>query len=224
MTTPTLNTPNQELRTCEICNRTFRRRSTQRPGRTCTADCRKELQRREGRKTPQVNSPDPLLNERRAKALTMRNAGATWERVAQALGVSVGQAQKDVARAIKLWVRVPADQMVERQRAVLLDLMRVEYPAAMDPSSSRHYAAVDRVLEILRDERKLFGLDAPQKISLGISEEEFAARASELLAVTGDRPLRELAGQQLAIVDAEVVEDPSVQAVAEEPEEPWSNL
>lgn len=208
----TVTDPDREVRTCEICGRTFRRRSNARPGRTCTADCRKELQRREGARQPMVMAPDPRLNERRAKALTMRNAGATWDRVAEALGVSVFQAQKDVAKAIKMWVKVPADQMVTRQRAILLDIMRVEYPAALDPNSPRHYQAISTVLEVLRDERKLFGLDRPTRIELGVSEEEFAARAAELLKVTGDRPLRELVGE---VVDAEVVS---------EPPEDWSNL
>lgn len=154
-------------------------------------------------------------NERRAKALTMRNAGATYERIADQLGIPVHRVQSDVSYAIRNWVRVPAEQMVDRQRAIFLDILRVEYPAAMDPSSPRHYQALDRVLEVLRDERKLFGLDAPQKISLGISEQEFAERAAELLKVTGTRPLLELAGQQEDVVDAQVVEVE---------EERWSNL
>lgn len=152
-------------------------------------------------------------NERRAKATTMRNAGATWASIAKALGISQMQAQRDVAWVMKHWVKIPAEQMVEKQRAIMLDLLRVEYPAALDPSSPRHYPAMDRVLEIMRDERKLFGLDRPTKVELGISTEEFAARARELLKVTGDRPLRELAGEP--VVDAEVVET--------DPEE-WSNL
>lgn len=143
----------------------------------------------------------------------MRNAGATYERIAQQLGVSTQTVQSDISYAMRNWVKVPAEQMVERQRAIMLDILRVEYPAAMDPSSPRHYPAVDRVLEVLRDERKLFGLDRPTRVELGISEEEFAARAAELLKITGDAPLRELA--RVEPLEAEVIA---------EDDSSWSNI
>jgi hypothetical protein len=155
-------------------------------------------------------------DERAAKALTMRNAGATFQRIGDQLGISEQMARNDVSRAIKEWVRVPAEQMVDRQRAILNDIVRVEYSAAMDPSSPRHYQAQAKILEALEHEAKLHGLYAPQKVSLGISEQEFARQAAELLKVTGPAPLLELAATE--VVEAEVVE------AVEDDEEPWSNL
>jgi hypothetical protein len=159
--------------------------------------------------------PDPKIAERRQRVVTMRNAGASWDRIAEQLGIAVRMAQSDVDYVMKNLIRIPADQMVQRQRAILLDIIRVEYPAAMDPTSPRHYPALEKVLEVLRDERKLFGLDRPTRVELGISEDEFAARAAELLKITGPAPLAELAsGAKDEVVDAEVVEAP----------DSWSNL
>lgn len=144
----------------------------------------------------------------------MRNAGATYARIAEQLGISEQQVKNDITRAIKEWVRVPAEQMVDRQRAILLDIMRVEYPAAMDVNSPRHYQAQEKVLEVLAHEAKLHGLYAPTKVNFGISEAEFARQAAELLQVTGTRPLLEL---------ARVDEPVEVEVVSDE-EGGWSNL
>ena len=144
-------------------------------------------------------------NERAAKALTMRNAGATYTRIAEQLNISEQMARNDVSRAIKEWVKVPAGEMVNRQRAILLDITRVEMPAALDPSSPRHYEAQSKILQVLEHEAKLFGLYAPAKVSLGITEQEFAAQAAELLKITGPGPLLELVGRP-GVVDAEVIE------------------
>ena len=145
------------------------------------------------------------------KALTMRNAGATFPRIADQLGVSERQARNDVRKAIAEVVQLPVDQMVERQRAILLDITRVNYPAAM--SGDRDAQAV--LLRVLEHEAKLYGLYAPARVNVGISESEFAAQAAELLAALGTEPLRELAGEPL---DVEVL-DPT-----EDPPSDWSNL
>ena len=145
---------------------------------------------------------DGQVWERRAKALTMRNAGATFPRIAEQLGISEAQARKDVRKMIAEVVQLPVDQMVERQRAILLDITRVNYPAAM--GGDREAQAV--LLRVLEHEAKLYGLYAPTRVSVGISESEFANQAAELLAALGTEPLRELAGSSYEPLDAEVVE------------------
>ena len=153
---------------------------------------------------------DSAIWERRMKSLTMRNAGATFPRIAEQLGISEKLARIDVRKAIAEVVRLPVDQMVDRQRAILLDITRVNYPAAM--SGDREAQAV--LLRVLEHEAKLYGLYAPARVNVGISESEFASQAAELLAVLGTDPLRELAGEPP--IDVELVEpgDPS----------DWSNL
>jgi DNA-binding Lrp family transcriptional regulator len=179
-------------------------------------------EKRDNRREPRLSKAE--RDERAAKALRLRNAQATFGQIADQLGISEQQARNDVGRAIREWVRVPAEQMVSRQQSVLMSILQTEYPDAVNRSltPAQRHAAQDKILEVLRDERKLHGLDAPQKVTLGISEEEFARQAAELLQITGAAPLlaltrdaqseaAELAGQ--AVIDAEVEE-----------EEPWSNL
>ena len=145
------------------------------------------------------------------KALTMRNAGATFPKIAEALGISEKAARMDVRKAIAEVVRLPVDQMVERQRAILLDITRVNYPAAM--GGDREAQAV--LLRVLEHEAKLYGLHAPTRVNVGISEQEFASQAAELLAALGTEPLRELAGAPAPpTLEAEVVDDDTG----------WSNL
>lgn len=157
--------------------------------------------------------PDSAIWERRMKALTMRNAGATWPKIAEALGVSERQVRMDVRKAIAEVVRLPVDQMVDRQRSILLDITRVNYPAAI--SGDRDAQAM--LLRVLEHEAKLYGLHAPARVNVGIAENEFGALAAELLSALGTAPLRELAGHP-APVDAEVVDLPP--ELADE----WSNL
>ena len=160
-----------------------------------------------------ANAPlpeDSTIWERRMKALTMRNAGATFARIAEQLGVSEPQVRKDIRIAIRDIVQIPVDQMVDRQRSILLDITRVNYPAAM--SGDREAQAM--LLRVLEHEAKLYGLYAPTRVNVGISETEFAAQAAELLAALGTEPLRELAGQPPAI-EAEVITHDTTD---------WSNL
>jgi hypothetical protein len=63
----------------------------------------------------------------------------------------------------------------------------------------------------------LFGLDAPQRLAVGISETEFAQQAVELLKVTGPGPLLELV--RAAPIDGEVI----AEAGESEPDG-WSNI
>lgn len=160
-----------------------------------------------------ANAPlpeDSTIWERRMKALTMRNAGATFARIAEQLGVSEPQVRKDIRIAIRDIVQIPVDQMVDRQRSILLDITRVNYPAAM--SGDREAQAM--LLRVLEHEAKLYGLYAPTRVNVGISETEFAAQAAELLAALGTEPLRELAGQPPPI-EAEVITHDTTD---------WSNL
>ena len=158
---------------------------------------------------------DAALWERRLKALTMRNAGATFPRIAEQLGVSVKTARVDVRKAIAEIVHLPVDQMVDRQRAILLDITRVNYPAAM--SGDREAQQV--LLRVLEHEARLYGLYAPARVNVGISESEFASQAAELLQVLGTEPLRELAGEPpLPPLDAELAE------ATDNATEGWANL
>jgi len=144
--------------------------------------------------------------ERGYKALTMRNAGATWAKIAANFDVSPQQIRYDVRRVMREIVKVPVDEMVARQRAILLDITRVNYPAALGGDAS----AQAMLMKVLEHEAKLYGLYAPTRVQVGISESEFAAQAAELLEALGTEPLRALAGEALPVVEGEVLDDGSV--------------
>lgn len=141
--------------------------------------------------------------EKRMHALTMRNMGAVYPAIAQALGVSEDTARNYVQIAIREIVTVPVDQMVDRQRAILLDITRQNYPTAMSPTANLDdkLACQSMLLRVLEHEAKLYGLNAPTRINVGISEQQFGAQAADLLKIVGMRPLQELAGLPAGFVE-----------------------
>jgi predicted transcriptional regulator len=179
---------------------------------------------------------DATVWDKRMKALTLRNAGATYARIGIELGVTEIRAREYVKVATREIVAIPVDQMVERQRAILLDITRVNYSPALKGDKE----AQGVILRALEHEAKLYGLYAPTRVNVGVSETEFARQAAELLAVIGPEPLKELAGvmhQQVAaaspaeaavdeaITDAEVIsveeDDPDIE---DDDGADWSNL
>lgn len=171
---------------------------------------------------------DASVWDRKMRALTLRNAGATYARIAETLNITEIRARKDVQQAIKEVVRLPVDQMVDRQRAILLDITRRNYQAAMD--GDREAQGV--IIRCLEHEAKLYGLYAPARVAIGISEAEFGQQAADLLQLVGTAPLAELAG--LPTEGTQIAEalrprpkaDPSGSDVlaVEVLEEPWSNI
>lgn len=180
-----------------------------------------------------VPAEDATIWDRRMRALTLRNAGATYAKIAQTLQISQERARQDVNRAIKEVVKLPVDQMVDRQRAILLDITRRNYTAALD--GDREAQGV--IIRCLEHEAKLYGLYAPARVSIGISEAEFGQQAADLLKLVGTGPLAELAGTSTSPDIAEALkphaapekdESPKSDDVIEgeviEDDEPWSNI
>ncbi len=132
---------------------------------------------------------DETVLERRARALTLRNAGATFRQIADKTGVSPTQARKDIEVALREVVAESAESMIARQRAVLHDIVRANYAAA----ASGDIDAARVILSTLEREAKLFGLDAPTRVNVGVSDVEFAERTATLIESLGLTPPRELA-------------------------------
>lgn len=162
---------------------------------------------------------DSQLWERRYKALTLRNGGATYKQIADRTGVSMQMARKDVQAALREFVRAPAEEMIAQQRAILHDLRRAHYPRALsgDPDSTK------AVMACLEHEAKLFGLHAPARVNLGITDTEFAQEAVKLIAglprdAMADlhRQARTDAAEHGEVLDAEVIPAPSAEEVAAE--------
>lgn len=120
--------------------------------------------------------------ERRAKALELRKAGATYDQIANQLGFSNrGNAQRAVQTALKEITAEPAREVitleVERLDAMLLGL----WPRARKGD----LGAIDRVLRIQERRARLLGLDSPARLSVEAENlgEEIAAL---LQTLTGD--------------------------------------
>lgn len=165
---------------------------------------------------------DAPVWERRIKALSLRNNGLTYAQIADALHPEAhngrSRAMADVKAAIKEIVHLPTDQMVDRQRSILIELTAASLPDAR--AGDKEAAAV--VLRCLEHEAKLYGLYAPSRVQVGISKEEFGAQAAELLAAMGTAPLAELS--RFAHTEHAPAPPLDVDEVALDTEESWSNL
>ena len=150
---------------------------------------------------------DEIRIERQLRALTLRNAGATYRQIAEKTGVSTATARKDVSSALRDVVSETAEDLIARQRAILLDLTRANYAAA----ASGDIDAARLLIAVMEREARLFGLDAPTRVSVGVSDVEFAERTASLIQSLGLQPPKELAAMSSALresfIDAEVDED-----------------
>lgn len=134
---------------------------------------------------PGTHPTDERSYERRAKVLTLRNAGATITKIAEEIGVSTAQVRRDLARAYRDVLNDTPEDMLARQRSVLLDITRANYPAMMRGDKD----AAMLIMRGLEQEAKLFGLYAPTRVLAGVSDVEFANEAARLIeSITANDP------------------------------------
>lgn len=175
-----------------------------------------------------VRPVDETLWERRMRALTLRNAGLTYAKIGDQQGTNAATARNDVRVALREVINETAEDMLARQRSVLADMQRAHYPAALQGD----VAATAAVLRCLEHEAKLFGLYAPARVSVGVTDTEFAAQAVELITALGLQPMPEL--ERSPAIEAEIIppeenDDPPPAAEPPPAEPPqqlddWSNL
>lgn len=112
-----------------------------------------------------------LAADRSRQALELRMAGATYSRIASALGITKGAAHKAVARAMEA-VRAESDEVAEAYRDLELARLDRMQMGLWNQARSGDLAAVDRVLRIMERRSKLLGLDAlaPAKALVGAGE------------------------------------------------------
>lgn len=135
--------------------------------------------------------------ERRARAVDLRAEGHTLREIADKLGVSVSTAASDIDRALS---EVPADSvdLLRRLWGQRLDaLLKAVWTSAM----SGNLDAVDKAVKIADRAAKLYGLDAPQQISMSTTGTDIEQAVNQFMAAV-----------------AEPV------AVAEEPAEQWEEV
>lgn len=205
---------------------------------SCYSEAEKKAAREQFGGAGRVTPIDEALWERRLRALTMRNAGATFQRIADQMGLSAATVRNDVRMALREVVSETAEDMVARQRSILLDMTRSLYPNALQGDLD----AQKQIIRILDHEAKLFGLYAPTRVNVGVSDTEFAEQAAELIAQLGLEPPRELMrgvrrpeaipGEVLDVETAEIGQGGAVPPVTEAQRAgggdtdsgPWSNL
>jgi DNA-binding CsgD family transcriptional regulator len=118
------------------------------------------------------------LAGKKARALQLRAAGATFREIGLALGVHRTYAQSLVHKAITETVAENADQYRAVEGETLLQLQRAFMPSAL--RGDQKSAVV--VLRVMERRAKLFGLDAPTKIAVDSDvDAEIAALAAAII-------------------------------------------
>lgn len=158
-------------------------------------------------KVNDVNTSKELVRARERKAnaaLDMALHGANWEQIAEVLGFPT-------ARTAKVAVEGALERnldTVDRQKLRLMVHGRLNAalasisPKAMDPEHAEHIAALGRFREIVADQRRMWGLDAPQEVLVtNPTQREIDDWVG--VAVSKGMPTVE----EDDIVDGEVVED-----------------
>ena len=178
---------------------------------------------------PTQNKPDAGERDRAQRAVALRIEGRAYAAIAEELG---WRDESGARHAVdRLLSRIEHESITELRTVEgrrLDKLQEAVWTAALRGETD----SVKTALQIMARRAKLYGLDAPERINVGISETEFASQAAELLAVMGEAPLRELArmpavaAHALPVVDAELIPAAPATATAtdDDDDEPWSNL
>ncbi len=109
-------------------------------------------------------SPEAVLF-RQAQAYKMRLAGAPYDGIASALGVSSTTAARDVKAAHEAFRRETAEELA-LMRQQQLDRLNLALFAVMPLVKKGDLPAVDRMLAIEKRRSDLMGLDAPRRVEL----------------------------------------------------------
>lgn len=176
---------------------------------------------------------DETAFERRMRVVMLRNAGVTFSDIAKQLKISATQARKDLSAGLRDILSDTAEDMIARQRSVTLDVQKANYKKMLEGDVD----AARLILSSLEREAKLFGLDAPTRVNVGVSDIEFAEKTAALIESVGGTPPADLlkaighrAGAAGTVIDAEVEPEPVAADPVPPPEwapvaaDEWSNI
>lgn len=184
--------------------------------------------------------PDETTFERRIRVVMLRNAGVTFTDIARKESISTTQARKDLTAGLRDLLADTAEDMIARQRSVIIDVQKANYKKMLEGDVD----AARLILSSLEREAKLFGLDAPTRVNVGVSDIEFAEKTAALIESVGGTPPADLLkaighradaiGHRAgAVIDAEVVTEDRAEPVAAPAPAPgwqpvaadeWSNI
>lgn len=173
--------------------------------------------------------PDETTFERRIRVVMLRNAGVTFTDIARKESISTTQARKDLTAGLRDLLADTAEDMIARQRSVIIDVQKANYKKMLEGDVD----AARLILSSLEREAKLFGLDAPTRVNVGVSDIEFAEKTAALIESVGGTPPADLLkaighradaighragaardGGDAAVIDAEVVTEDRAEPVA----------
>lgn len=135
--------------------------------------------------------------ERMARAIQLREQGATYEQISTTLGVSKKRAYEDVRDALKEITREPAEDLFKIELQRLDRLWQVAFKAAL----SGDMTAMDRAIKLIDRRAKLLGLDAPKELKINAENVDLDATVGRLLRVA------EMALQDTPALDGEEGEE-----------------
>lgn len=125
------------------------------------------------------------LNELKAAAIRLRNFGATLGTITDTLGLDAeDMAEYLLMTGLRELVSGDADALRAGQQAVLNDIKRAMYPNMT--TGDKDSAGV--LLRVLDHESKLHGLQAPQKVRIGLDHEAFTTTVDEDMRALGVHP------------------------------------
>lgn len=159
--------------------------------------------------------------DRQLKAVELHLAGHTYSEIAKRLGYRSEAGARMAVNRDFARRSAGVDERREKHSARLETLIASHWSGA---TSGGDAVAAGVVLRAMADLSRLWGMDAAQRhlvVGAGITETEFAAKAAQLLAVTGDRPLLELAASALPPWQRAALYD---EPVDPEPDLEWSNI
>ena len=127
-----------------------------------------------------------LAKQRERDALDLRTRGYTYERIAEALGISTSGAADSVKRALQA-LKAETQEKAEEVRDLELRRLDRMLEIAQTAADQGELAAIDRVLRIQERRSKYLGLDAPTR-----SESHATVAAAIDLGHLDDAKLRAL--------------------------------
>jgi hypothetical protein len=160
-----------------------------------------------------LNDDRVRRQERRNEVLTLRAAGFTWRHISERTGVTVTTVQRDYEIAVRDSVRDTAQELAARQQAIITKTIHVNWAGFLqgEPAATKH------VYQALERQARLFGLDAPARVRVAVTDEDFSVTMARMMVEIGLRPPPELAAALPAAekpadlpeepVDAETVDD-----------------
>lgn len=132
-----------------------------------------------------TSGPAALVRvERRGRVMRLRNNGKSLREIAEIVGVSPETVKRDIALAIKDHLQVPVDEHIANSLS-RIEGIRAELWRRMLNGDDK---APGDLIKLEQRQSTLLGLDAPSRVTVGVSTEDYAATLAGLMLDMGITP------------------------------------